>query len=163
MGRKQEDPYIKIARGYLTEKDNFWFYFLSLVLTPTKHVCTVRVNKAILLYAIFKGYKISFGKIIERSILEYQSNNFFEHMPYPSIITHPCIKRGVIFDKEEEDKCPVVSSLTLTAITKTPARKGKEKSKGDEEERGDKEVEMSNNEPSNQALVISKEKISNAR
>ena len=44
------------------------FYFLSLMLTPTKHVCIMRVDKAILLYTILKGYKISFGKIIESSI-----------------------------------------------------------------------------------------------
>ena len=88
----KKTPYAKIARGDLTEKAKVWFYFLSSVLTPTKHVCIMRLDKAILLYAIFKGYKISFGKIIERSILEYQSNNFFGHMPHPSIITHLCIK-----------------------------------------------------------------------
>ena len=71
------------------------------MLTPTKHVCTVRVDKAILLYAILKGCKISFGKIIERSILEYQSNNFFGLMPHPSIIIHLFIKGGVSFDKDE--------------------------------------------------------------
>ena len=92
---------VKIVRGDLTEKVKIWFYFLSSVLTPTKHVCTVRVDKAILLYAILKGCKISFGKIIERSILEYQSNNFFGLMPHPSIITHFCIKGGVTFDKDE--------------------------------------------------------------
>ena len=125
----KKTPYAKIARGDLTEKAKVWFYFLSLVLTPTKHVCTVRVDKAILFYAILKGYNISFGNIINRSILEYQSNNFFGHMPHPSIITHLCIKGEVTFDKDEEEKCPVVSLFTLTAITKTPASKGKEKLK----------------------------------
>ena len=42
-----------------TWSDKFWFYFLNLVLTPTKHVFTMRVDKVILLYAILKGYKIS--------------------------------------------------------------------------------------------------------
>ena len=90
-------------------------------------MCTVRVDKANLLYAILKGYKISFGKLIERTILEYQSNNFFGHMPHPSIITHLCIKGGVTFDKDEEEKCPVVSLLVLTTITKTSASKRKRK------------------------------------
>ena len=90
-------------------------------------MCTVRVDKAILLYAILKGYKISFGKLIERTILEYQSNNFFGHMHHQSIITHLCIKGGVTFDKDEEEKCPVVSFLILTTITKTSASKRKRK------------------------------------
>ena len=104
-----------------------------------------------------KGYKNSFGKIIEKSIIGYQSSNFWGHMPYPSIITHLCIKGGLTFDKDEEEKCPAVFPLTLTAIIKTPTRKGKEKLKGDEEERGDREVEMNISEPSNQDSVIRKE------
>ena len=110
-----------------------------------------------------KGYKISFGNIIERSILENQNNNFFGHMLHPSIITHLSIKGGVTFDKDEEEKCPTVSHLTLTAITKTPTNKGKEKMKRVEEEEEDKEVEMNNSEPSDQALVISKEQTRNVR
>ena len=117
---------MKIARGYQTEKAKVWFYFLSSMLTPTKHVCTMRLDNAILIYAILKGYKISFRKIIEKSILEYQRNKFFGHMPHPSFITHLCIKGGVTFDKDEEDKFPAVSHLTLIVITKTPTSKGKD-------------------------------------
>ena len=97
-------------------------------------MCTVRLDEVILLYAILKGYNISFGNIIEKSILEYQCNIFFGHIPYPSIITHLCIKGGVTFDKKEEEKCPTISRLTLTTITKTLENKGKEKLKGVEEE-----------------------------
>ena len=111
-------------------------------------MCTVRLDKVILFYAILKGYMISFGKIIEKSILEYQSNNFFGHTPHPSIIAHLCIKGGFNFDKDEEAKCLAISPLTLITITKTPASKGKEKLKRVEEEGGDKEVEMNNSEPS---------------
>ena len=97
----KKTPYVKIAREDLTKKVKVWFYFLNSMLTPTKHVCTVRLDKVILLYAILKGYKISFGKIIEKSILEYQSNNFFGCMPHPSIKAHLCINGGVTFDKDE--------------------------------------------------------------
>ena len=159
----KETFYVKIARGDLIKKAKVWFYFLNSLLIPTKHVCTVRLDKAILLYAILKGCNIRFGKIIEKSILEYQSNNFFGHMPHPLIITHLCIKGGVTFDKYEKEKCPVISPLILTAITKTLASKGKEKLKGVEEEGGDKEVEMNNSEPSDQSLVISKEQTMNVR
>ena len=98
----KKNPYVKIARGDLTEKAKFWFYFLSSVLTPIKHVCTMRLDKAILLYAILKGYMTSFGKIIKKSILDYQSNNFFGHIPHPSIITHLCIKGGVTFENKKK-------------------------------------------------------------
>ena len=145
MGKIKKNQYVKIARGYLIEKAKIWFDFLSSILTLTKHVCTMRLDKAILLYAIMKGYKISFGKITEKSILDYKSNNFFGHMPHPSIITHfghmphpsiithLCIKGGVTFDKEEEENCLAISHLTLTTITKTLENKGKEKLKGVEE------------------------------
>ena len=156
----KKNPHVSIARGDLTEKAKIWLYFLSSVLTPTKHVCTVRLDKAILLYAILKGYKISFGKIIDKSILDYQSNNFFGHIPYPSIITHLCIKGGVTFDQKEE-KYPATSSLTLTTITKNPANKGKEKLKVVKEEGRDKATELDNNEHSDQA--VSKEKMRNVR
>ena len=124
-----------IVRGYLTEEDKVWFYFLSSMLMPLKHVCTVRQEEAILLYAILKGYKISFGKIIEKSILGYQSNKFWGHIPHPSIITHMCLKEGVTFDKNEKEKCLAVPLLPLAAITKNPASKGKKKLNEVEEER----------------------------
>ena len=133
------------------------------MLTPTKHVCIMRLDKAILLYAILKGYNISFGKIIEKSILDYQSNNFFSHMPHPSILTHLCIKGGVTFDKEKEEKCYTISPLTLTTFTKTSANKGKEILKGVKKEGEHKEVKLNNNEPSDQALSINKEQIRNVR
>ena len=159
----KKNPNVSIARGHLTEEAKVWFYFLSSLLMPSKHVYTMRQEEAIPLYVILKGYKISFGKIIEKSILGYHSFNFWGHMPHPSIVTHLYIKGGVTFDKYEEEKCPIISPLTLTAITKTPASKGKEKLKIVEEERGNREVEMNIGEPSNQALVIRKEKTRNER
>ena len=50
--------YESIAIGDLTEEAKVWFYFISSVLFPSKHLNTVRRNKAILLYALLKGYKI---------------------------------------------------------------------------------------------------------
>ena len=70
-------------------------------------------------------------------------------MPHPSIITHLCLKGGVIFDKDEEEKCHVVPHLTLTAIIKNPTNKGKKKLNEAEEERGDRGVEVNINEPIN--------------
>ena len=84
-------------------------------------------------------------------------------MPHPSIITHLCIKGGVTFDKDEQEKCPAVSPLTLTAITKNPASKRQKKLNGVEKEREDIEVEMNVSEPINQALVVRQEKTRNER
>ena len=150
----KKNPNVYIARGHLTREAKVWFYFLSSVMMPSKHVCTVRQEETILLYAILKGYKISFGKIIAKSILGYQSSTFWGHIPYPSIIIHLCLKGGVTFDKDEEKKCLAVSHLTLTTITKTLTSKGKEKLKGVEEEIGDRGVEVNISEPNNQALVV---------
>ena len=38
-----------INRGYLTEEAKVWFYFVASVMVPTKHVCTVREQEAIIL------------------------------------------------------------------------------------------------------------------
>ena len=67
----RKTPFKSIARGDLTEEAKVWFYFISFVLTPSKHLSTVRREEAILLYALLKGYKINAGKIIEKSILGY--------------------------------------------------------------------------------------------
>ena len=61
--------YESIAKGALTEEAKVWFYFVSSVLLPLKHLNTVRWNEVILLYALLKGYKINVGKIIENSIM----------------------------------------------------------------------------------------------
>ena len=51
-----------IARGALTKQPKVWFYFLSLVILPSKHLCTFREKEAVLLYSILKGYKFNVGK-----------------------------------------------------------------------------------------------------
>ena len=60
-----------------------WFYFLASVLIPTKHVCTVREQEAVLLYAILKGYKVNVGAIIEKSIMKYHEGNRKGLIPHP--------------------------------------------------------------------------------
>ena len=38
----RKNPHYAINRGSLTEEANVWFYFLSSVILPTKHLCAVR-------------------------------------------------------------------------------------------------------------------------
>ena len=109
-----------INRGDLTEEAKVWFYFLASVLIPTKHVCTVREQEAVLLYAILKGYKVNAGAIIENSIMKYHEGNKRGLIPHPATITWLCLKAGVKGSWAEEEECPNASPLTLTGVSKGP-------------------------------------------
>ena len=148
-------PYESIARGSLTKEAKVWFYSVSSVLMPSKHLSIVRQDEAVLLYAILKGYKINLGRLIEKSILSYQSSNFWGHLPHPAIVTYLCIKGGVTFNRDEEERCPKTPPLTLTAITKPTAIKGKKKLKEAMEERRENETELEVFDLNVQALVLS--------
>ena len=107
-----------INRGDLTEEAKVWFYFLASILVPTKHVCTVREQEAIILYAILKGYKLNAGAIIENSIMKYHEGNKRGLIPHPATITRLCMRAGVKGTWEEEEEFPKVSPLTLTGVSK---------------------------------------------
>ena len=84
-----------INRGDLTEEAKVWFYFLAFVMVPTKHVCTVREQEAIILYAMLKGYKLNAGAIIENSIMRYHKGNKRGLIPHPATITRLCLRADV--------------------------------------------------------------------
>ena len=114
-----------IKRGDLTEEAKVWFYFLASVLVPTKHVCTVREQEAIILYAILKGYKLNAGAVIENSLMRYHEGNKRGMIPHPTTITWLCIRAGVKGSWAEEEECPNASPLTLTGISKGPRNQKK--------------------------------------
>ena len=89
-------------------------------MVPTKHVCTVREQEAIILYAILKGYKLNVGAIIENSIIKYHEGNKRGLIPHPATIKRLCIRVGVKGIWEEEEECPKASPLTLTGVSKGP-------------------------------------------
>ena len=99
--------------------------FYQLCPLPSKHLNIVRRNKAILLYAILKGYKINVGKIIENSILSYSRSRCRGLIPHLTIITNLCLLGGVQGACEEKEKCPRTSPITLTGITKGPKNRGR--------------------------------------
>ena len=119
----KKNPHHAIKRGALTEEAKVWFYFICSVIVPTKHLCSVREQEAILLYAFLKGYKMNISILIEESIRGYHHSNKRGLIPHPTTITRLCLWAGVKEDWEEEENCPRVSSLTLTGVTKGP--KGK--------------------------------------
>ena len=86
-----KNPSESFARGSLTEEAKVWFYFIFLVILPSKHLSTVREKEAVLLYVVLKGYKFSVGKIIENLILSYYRGNYRGLVPHPTLITRLCI------------------------------------------------------------------------
>ena len=48
----RKNPHYAINRGPLTKEAKVWFYFLSLVILPTKYLCSVREQEEIILYAL---------------------------------------------------------------------------------------------------------------
>ena len=119
----KKNPHHAIKRGALIEEAKVWFYFICSVIVPTRHLCTVREQEAILLYAFLKGYKINMGMLIEESIRGYHHRNKRGLIPHPATITRLCFRAGVKGNWEEEERCPRVSPLTLTRVTRGP--KGK--------------------------------------
>ena len=114
-----------INRGDLIEEAKVWFYFLASVIVPTKHVCTVREQEAIILYAMLKGYKLNAGAVIENSIMRYHEGNKRGLIPHPATIIRLCLRAGVKGTWEEEEECPKVSPLTLTGLSKGPRNQKK--------------------------------------
>ena len=114
-----------INRGDLIEEAKLWFYFMASIMVPTKHVCTVREQEAIILYAMLKGYKINAGAVIETSIMRYHEGNKRGLIPHPATITRLCLRAGVKGTWEEEEECPKVSPLTLTKVSKGPRNQKK--------------------------------------
>ena len=65
------------------------------MIIPTNHMCTIRENEAIILYALLKGYRFDVGKIIETSIKTFHKIVKRGMIPHPAIITRLCILIGV--------------------------------------------------------------------
>ena len=66
---------------------------------------------------------MNIGILIEESIRGYHHSNKRRLIPHPTIITRLCLWAGVKGMWEEEDKCPRVSPLTLTGVTRGPKEK----------------------------------------
>ena len=90
----------------------------------------MRQDNTLFLYELVKGYSLNVGKIIEESILDYQENKFSGNIPHPFLITLLCVKGGVKFSKEEEERCQKASPLTLAGVIKALVEsEGREKRK----------------------------------
>ena len=131
------NPFRSIAKGELIEEAKVWFYFVSSILRPSKHLSTVGREEAILLYALLKGYKIDVGKMIENSILSYFESKCKGMIPHPATITSLYIQGGVKKEWGIEETYPRASPLTLT--------KGRAEKKKHKQEKGMKGALRYNN------------------
>ena len=95
----KKNPHHAINRGSLIKEAKVWFYFIASVIIPTKHLCSVREQEAIILYAILKGYKINVGYLIEGTIRGYHLSNKRGLIPPPNNhqpTMHPCQSEGIM-------------------------------------------------------------------
>ena len=123
----KKNPHESIPRGALTEEAKVWFYFIAYVIIPTKNLSTIRENKAIILYALLKGYKFDVGKIIETSIKTFHMIVKRGPIPHPATITRLCILAGVKEVWAEKETYTRIFPLTLTGVIKgLKSRKRKE-------------------------------------
>ena len=102
----KKNPHESIPRGSLTKEAKVWFYFIASEIIPTKHLCTIRENEAIILYALLKGYKFNVGKIIETSIKTFHKIVKRGLIPHPETITRLCILNGVKWGMGRRGKLP---------------------------------------------------------
>ena len=112
-----------IPKGSLIEEAKVLFYSIASVIIPTRNLCTIRENEAIILYALLKGYKFDVGKIIETSIKAFHKIVKRGLIPHPATITKLCVLAGVKGIWAEKETYPKVSPLTLTGVIKGPKSK----------------------------------------
>ena len=123
----KKNPHESIPKGSLTEEAKVWFYFIASVIILIKHLCTIRENEAIILYALLKAYKFDVGKIIETSIRTFHKTVKRGVIPHPATIIRLFVLARVKGIWAEEETCPRTSPLTLTRVIKGPkSRKMKE-------------------------------------
>ena len=109
----RKNPHHASNRGSRTEEAKVWFYFISSVILPTKHLCSMREQEAIILYALLKGYKMNVGGLIEGFIRRYHLSNKRGLIPHPATINKLCILVRVRGSWDKEETCPKASPLTL--------------------------------------------------
>ena len=71
--------------------------------------------------------------------MKYHEGNKRGLIPHPATITRLCIRAGVKGSLEEEEECPKVSPLTLTAVSKGPRNQKKKGVLVEEDSRDEEE------------------------
>lgn len=77
-----------------------WHMFIGAKLMPTTHLSDVHKDRAVLLYAIVKGYSIDVGKVIHQSITKSLKNTS-KGLACPMLIASLCEKAGIFWNSTE--------------------------------------------------------------
>ena len=78
----EKNPHESIAKGSLTEQAKVWFYFIYLVILPTKHLSTVREKEAAL--SIYVSCQIVDSTI--KMSLKFEIAKLFEDKQHVSFL-----------------------------------------------------------------------------
>ena len=74
----------------LTPVSKVWYNFLCVKIKPSLHLSTVTKDRAILLYAMTKGFQFDIGSVIERGLIESIQGRCTGALIHPSLITKLC-------------------------------------------------------------------------
>ena len=85
--RNENQEVMAFPRVGLIEAAKVWFYFVFMKLVPSKRLSKIGRDKALLTYAIIKGYKFNVGEEIENSILK---------STYHKAMTHPILNYKIM-------------------------------------------------------------------
>lgn len=97
---------INFPSSGLAHKTKAWHYFISAKLLPSSNTSEVTKERAILNYAIFRGFSIDVGKIIEQSILDTIQGTTTGGLGHPSLIYDLCQQVGIPTTANEEIQHP---------------------------------------------------------
>ena len=96
------DDVLHFPSSGLAYETKAWHYFISATLLPSGNTYEVTKERAILNYAILKGFSIDVGKIIERSIMDRLKGGTTGGLGHPSLIYALCVAAGVPTTANEE-------------------------------------------------------------
>ena len=67
-----------------------WTYFVCYRLLPVSHFSTIPVQRALMVYAIMKGFSLDLGRAIPKSIKHISRGTTTGGLGHGSFITHLC-------------------------------------------------------------------------
>ncbi|KAH0463176.1 hypothetical protein IEQ34_007758 [Dendrobium chrysotoxum] len=93
--KTREEKIINFPGSYLTQTSKVWHYFISARMLLSKNISEVTKDKALLNYAIQKGYTIDVGKLILSSILYIMRGSTSVGLGHPSLVYTLCVATRV--------------------------------------------------------------------
>ena len=87
----------------LTPVAKVWYNFLCVKIKPSLQLSTVTKDRAILLYAMTKGFQFDIGSVIERGLIESTQGSCTGALIHHSLITQLChLDEVPMLDSQEQ-------------------------------------------------------------